>query len=152
MEKHVMSINEIRPQKNVFIKSILIGIVFECILVLSSILFDLWMLFFAFAMLLTIIHTYLDFRNTSVIYDQNGITITTFTNRHFFYSWDDVISVQDNYADKGPTDSNARRVLKIELRNHESQSEYFTCPFSSFSGIYQFLDYYECNIKQNCND
>ena len=67
----------------------------------------------------------MDLKNTSVAYDQNGITITIFTNKHFFYSWDDVISVQDTYADprlfKGATDLNQRRILKIGVRNHKGK-------------------------------
>ena len=97
----------------------------------------------------------MDLKNTSVAYDQNGITITIFTNRHFFYSWDDVISVQDTYADprlfKGPTDLNQRRILKIGVRNHKGKIEYLTYLFSHFSGIYQFLDYYECKMNNDQN-
>ncbi|MDY4886589.1 MAG: hypothetical protein SO533_02970, partial [Eubacteriales bacterium] len=60
---------------------------------------------------------------------------------------DDVILVQDTYADprlfKGATDLNQRRILKIGVRNHKGKIEYLTYLFLHFSGIYQFLEYYE---------
>ena len=156
MKKTVISINGIRPRKDLFIKGIWVEIILECVFILSSIFLDLEMLFFVPVMLLMIVYTYLDFRNTSVTYDQNGITITNFTSRHFFYSWNDVISVQDTYADprlfKGPTDLNTRRILKIGVRNHKPKTEYLTYFFSRFSGIHQFLDYYECRMKQDRNE
>ena len=155
MKNNTTSLNAICPRKDLFIKGIWVEIILECVFILSSIFLDLKMLFFVPIMLLMIVYTYLDFRNTSVTYDQNGITITIFTNRHFFYSWDDVISVQDTYADprlfKGPTDLNQRRILKIGVRNHKGKIEYLTYLFSHFSGIYQFLNYYECKMNNDQN-
>jgi len=155
MKNNTTSLNAIRPRKDLFIKGIWVEIILECVFILSSVFLDLEMLFFVPIMLLMIVYTYLDFRNTSVTYDQNGIAITIFTNRHFFYSWDDVISVQDTYADprlfKGPTDLNLRRILKIGVRNHKGKIEYLTYLFSHFSGIYQFLNYYECKMNNDQN-
>ena len=97
----------------------------------------------------------MDFKNTSIVYNQKGITITNFTNRHFFYVWQDVISVQDTYADprlfKGLTDLNKRRILKIGVCNHKGKIEYLTYLFSYFSEIYQFLDYYEYKKNNDQN-
>ena len=155
MKNNHTSTNKIRPRKDICIKGLRIEIILACAFILSSIFLDLEMLFFVPIILLMIVYTYLDFRNTSVTYDQNGITITIFTNRHFFYSWDDVISVQDTYADprlfKGPTDLNLRRILKIGVRNHKGKIEYLTYLFSHFSGIYQFLNYYECKMNNDQN-
>ena len=155
MDNNTTSLNEIRPRKDIGIKALWIEIILECVFILSSIFVDLATLFFVFIMPIIILFTYLDHKNTCVVYDQNGITITNFMNRHFFYSWDDIISVQDTYADprlfKGPTDLNQRRILKIGVRNHKSKTEYLTYLFSHFSGIYQFLDYYECKINNDQN-
>ena len=155
MKNNTTSLNSIRPRKDIHIKGLWIETILECVFILSSIFFDLAMLSFVFIISLLIVYTCLDFRNTSVTYDQNGITITNFTNRYFFYSWDEVISVQDTYADprlfKGPTGLNQRRILKIGVRNHKGKIEYLTYLFSHFSGIYQFLDYCECKMKNDQN-
>ena len=147
MKNNNTSINEIRPKKDLCIKGLWIEIILACAFILSSILIDLTLLSFVFIMPILILFTCLDYKNTCVVYDQNGITITNFMNRHFYYSWDDVISVQDTYADprlfKGATDSNQRRILKIGVRNHKGKIEYLTYLFWHFSGIYQFLEYYE---------
>ena len=156
MRETITNSNEIRPRKDICIKGLWIEIILECVFILSSIFVDLAMLSFVFIMPIMILFTYLDLKNTSVVYDQNGITITNFMNRHFFYSWDDVISVQDTYADprlfKGATDLNQRRILKIGVRNHKGKIEYLTYLFSHFSGIYQFLDYYECKKNNDQNE
>ena len=153
MRETITNSNEIRPRKDICIKGLWIEIILECVFIMSSIFVDLAMLSFSFIMLLMILYTYLDFKNTSVVYDQKGITITNFTNRHFFYVWQDVISVQDTYADphlfRGQADLNRRRILKIGVRNHKGKIEYLTYLFSHFSGIYQFLDYYECKINND---
>ena len=156
MRETITNSNEIRPRKDICIKGLWIEIILECVFIMSSIFVDLAMLSFVFIMPIMILFTYLDLKNTSVVYDQNGITITNFMNRHFFYSWDDVISVQDTYADprlfRGPTDLNRRRILKIGVRNHKGKIEYLTYLFSHFSGIYQFLDYYECKKNNDQNE
>ena len=147
MKPTAINSNEIRPRKDICIKALWIEIILECVFVLSAILVNLASLTFVFIMPIMILYTYLNLKNTSVVYDKNGITVTIFTNRHFFYSWDDVISVQDTYADprlfRGPTILNQRRILKIGVRNHKSKIEYLTYLFSQFTGIYQFLNYYE---------
>ena len=99
MKNNNTSTNEIRPKKDLCIKGLCIEIILACVFILSSILIDLTLLSFVFIMPIMILFTCLDYKNTCVVYDQNGITITNFMNRHFFYSWDDVISVQDTYAD-----------------------------------------------------
>ena len=156
MKKNNTSTNKIRPKKDLCIKGLWIEIILACAFILSSILIDLTLLSFVFIIPILILFTCLDYKNTCVVYDQNGITITNFMNRHFFYSWDDVISVQDTYADprlfKGTTDSNQRRILKIGVRNHKGKIEYLTYLFSHFSGIYQFLDYYECKKNNDQNE
>ena len=140
--------NEIRPRKDICIKALCVEIILECVFILISIFIDLASLFFVFIMPIIILYTYMDLKNTSVVYDQNGITITIFTNKHFFYSWDDVIGVEDTYADphlfRGPTKLEQRRILKIGVRNHKGKIEYLNYLFSHFSGTYQFLNYYEC--------
>ena len=147
MKTTITNSNEIRPRKDICIKALYIEFILECVFIFISIFVDLALLTFVFIMPIIILYTYMDLKNTSVVYDQNGITITIFTNKHFFYSWDDVISVQDTYADprlfKGPTDLNHRRILKIGVRNHKGKIEYLSYLFSHFSGIYQFLDYYK---------
>ena len=155
MRETITNSNEIRPRKDICIKGLWIEIILECVFIMSSIFVDLAMLSFVFIMPIMILFTCLDYKNTCVVYDQNGITITNFMNRHFFYSWDDVISVQDTYADprlfKGTTDLNQRRILKIGVRDHKGKIEYLTYLFSHFSGIYQFLDYYECKRNNDQN-
>ena len=147
MKTPITNSNEIRPRKDICIKALYIEFILECVFIFISIFVDLASLTFVFIMTIIILYTYMDLKNTSVVYDQNGITITIFTNKHFFYSWDDVISVQDTYADprffKGPTNLNHRRILKIGVRNHKGKIEYLSYLFSHFSGMYQFLDYYE---------
>ena len=156
MKNNHTSTNKIRPRKDICIKGLWIEIILACAFILSSIFLDLAMLSLAFIMLFMVVYTYFDFRNTCVVYDQNGITITNFMNRHFFYSWDDVISVQDTYADprlfKGVTDLNQRRILKIGVRNQKGKIEYLTYLFSHFSGVYPFLDYYECKRNNDQNE
>ena len=72
--------NEIRPRKDICIKALCIEIILECVFILISIFIDLASLFFIFIMPIIILYTYMDLKNTSVVYDQNGITITIFTN------------------------------------------------------------------------
>ena len=155
MGEIITTSNEIRPRRDICIKGLWIEIILEIVFILSAIFFNLVSLSFVLIMPIMILYTYLDLKNTSVVYDQNGITITNFMNRQFFYSWNDVISVQDTYADprffKGPTSLNQRRVLKIGVRNHKSKTEYLTYFFSQFSGIYQFLNYYECKMNNDQN-
>ncbi len=149
--------NEIRSKKDAYVKTLLIQIIFEVIFIVSTFFLNSLMIIFVLLMFLMMLEEYFSFKNNKLIYEEKGITIVTTANKPFFYSWDDVVSVKDTYANphvfvNPQKDWNKSRVLEIGVRNYKSKIEYHYYFFTEYSGIYDFLKYYECKIKQKYRD
>ncbi|MGN0113914.1 MAG: hypothetical protein ACI396_01150 [Acutalibacteraceae bacterium] len=137
------------PKKQVRTKPLMffivtpIVLVFEIIAILDHELFGI--IFPAIFFLLFI----LMYTNEKMYYDDSGITLSNMLGRKFFISWNDVIAVENTIDDPRLTRGRPGIILKITYIAKNGKTENAKFDHTYYSGLYEFMAFYWCNIQKS---
>ena len=137
------------PKKQVRTKPLMffivtpIVLVFEIIAILDHELFGI--IFPAIFFLLFI----LMYTNEKMYYDDSGITLSNMLGHKFFIPWDDVIAVDNTFADPRFARGRSGRILRITYISKNGKTENAEFDHTTQYGIYEFMAFYWCTIQKS---
>lgn len=87
--------------------------------------------------------------NEKMYYDDSGITLSNMLGHKFFIPWDDVIAVDNTFADPRFARGRSGRILRITYISKNGKTENAEFDHTTQYGIYEFMAFYWCTIQKS---